>query len=78
MPADRSRVLRVAKARLDQWMREMISDGTIRPSDPKLTSAAIFGALNWIPFWKHKDSAVTASDIRDEFTVLIDGALRKR
>lgn len=50
-----ARHLRENRRTLDATLRRLIeegqADGSIRPLDPALTSAAIYGALNWIPFW---------------------------
>lgn len=80
MEEDRSRVLRATKSRLDSQVREMIADGitdgAIRQCDPKLATAAIFGALNWIPFWNRNNNTEVNSKIRVEFTAFINNALR--
>lgn len=81
MTEDCNKVLRSAKARLDGRMRELITegitDGTIRDCDPKLAAAAIFGSLNWIPFWNRSSVAERTSTIKREFGAFIDNALRK-
>lgn len=50
-----ARHLRENRRTLDATLRRLIeegqADGSIRPFDPALVSAAIYGALNWIPFW---------------------------
>lgn len=50
------------RRKIDHAMRNMIrdgiEDGTIRPCDPKLTTAAIFGALNWVPYWNRGPHSV--------------------
>ncbi len=65
------RTLRQTKSRLDRLMRDAISQGIasgdIAPCDPKLVSAAIFGALNWVPYWNRKAEPVPAEEIAKQF-----------
>lgn len=53
--------------RLDQAVRNLISegvaDGSIRPSDPRLASAMLFGAFNWVARWYRKGGEYTPADI---------------
>lgn len=56
--------------RLRNLIREGIEDKSIRPCDPRLASAAIFGAMNWLPHWNRSDNPVPNSNIRAEFTEL--------
>ena len=65
-PLDLARTTRSASfsVGLDTTVRalitEGIADGSIRPCDPGLFSALLFGALNWVPRW-HRLAASSAS-----------------
>lgn len=63
--------LRASKARLDHQMRDAITrgiaSGDIAPCDPRLVSAAIFGALNWVPYWNRKADPVPVEEIVQQF-----------
>ncbi|MGC1503583.1 MAG: TetR/AcrR family transcriptional regulator [Sulfitobacter sp.] len=64
--------LRSRKNRLDWLVRDAIIEGIrsgeIREGcDPRLTSAAIFGALNWVPFWNRSAKITPASEIATNF-----------
>lgn len=61
--------------RLRNLIRQGIDDGTILPCDPKLVSAAIFGAMNWLPYWNRTDSPVPNDNIRAEFARLFVAGL---
>ena len=73
MLTDEVRVeLRATKHQLDWLIRraviEGIEVGEIRSTcDPRLTSAAIFGALNWVPYWNRGSTQTLASEISDQF-----------
>lgn len=75
--------VRESKLVLDKHLRDLIrqgiENGTIRPCDPKLASAAIFGTLNWIPFWNRNDRPTSNAELSaeiGEFT--INGLMLKR
>ncbi len=73
MLTDEVRVeLRATKQQLDRLIRKAVTEGIeageIRETcDPRLTSAAIFGALNWVPYWNRGSTPTPASDISDQF-----------
>ncbi len=73
MLTDEVRVeLRATKQQLDRLIRKAVTEGIeageIRETcDPRLTSAAIFGALNWVPYWNRGQTPTPASDISDQF-----------
>lgn len=66
-----SRHLRENRRALDHTLRELIrqgqEDGSIRPLEPALVSAAIYGALNWMPFWRSPLQSPGYLDIFDEY-----------
>jgi len=61
--------------RLRDLIREGINDKSIRPCDTKLASAAIFGAMNWLPYWNRSDTPVPNANIRAEFARLFVAGL---
>lgn len=77
---ERRRDLRKSKATLDHHLRGLIQEGVergdIRPCDPRVTAAAIFGAMNWLPHWNPGASVVPAAQIVPQFTDLFITALQ--
>ena len=75
-------VLHNAKRQLDALSRELIEegvkDGTISDYDPRLASAAIIGALNWIPYWNRNANPSPNKKIATEFAKLFTDGLRAR
>lgn len=73
--------LRARKNQLDWLIRNAVSEGIksgqIRETcDPRLTSAAVFGALNWVPFWNRSAKITDASEIATNFKhTLVQGLL---
>ena len=61
-----------------QLIREGIEDGSIRPCDPKMTSFALAGALNWIAHWHKADDALSPAEIATRFIEIFDLGLRPR
>jgi TetR/AcrR family transcriptional regulator, cholesterol catabolism regulator len=49
------------------FIQSGIQDGSIRPCNPHLTCAAIFGALNWVPKWYRADGRYDASESAETF-----------
>jgi AcrR family transcriptional regulator len=74
--------VRGAKRRIDAAFREQIAagitDGSIKPCDPKLTTFLITGALNGIGAWYRADDALPAETIADEFVVRLTESLAAR
>ena len=44
--------------------------GAFAPDDPKLTSFAILGAVNWIPRWFDPKGPASSQEIADRFADL--------
>lgn len=67
--------LRASKAEVDHQMRRLLAqgvdEGVLRPCDPKLVSAAVFGALNWIPHWNRVESPVPQEAIAAQYLQLV-------
>lgn len=74
-------VLREGQRSLDKVLRDLIAegidDGKIVPGDPKLTTAAIFGAFNWIPHWNTSERQVPHRDIAEHYIQLFVDGLRR-
>ncbi|MEH6403323.1 MAG: TetR/AcrR family transcriptional regulator [Sneathiella sp.] len=68
---DSQDVLRQERVALDYRVRDLIKegikDGTIGLCDPKLATAAIFGAFNWVPYWHKTNDPHTYKDVADQF-----------
>lgn len=73
-PARRA-ALRASKAEVDFLLRDLISqgvaEGSLRPCDPRLVAAAVFGALNWIPHWNRVADPVPPEAIAAQYLQLI-------
>jgi AcrR family transcriptional regulator len=66
--------------RFDHGMRQIIADGVrtgaFGPSDPKLVSFAILGAVNWIPRWFKPDGPASSQEIADRFADFLIAGLQ--
>jgi AcrR family transcriptional regulator len=49
------------------FIQSGIHDGSIRPCNPILACAAIFGALNWVPKWYRSDGRYDAVESAETF-----------
>ncbi len=67
--------LRASKAEVDFQLRSLISqgidEGVLRPCDPRLVTAAVFGALNWIPHWNRVEVPVPHGAIAEQYLQLV-------
>jgi AcrR family transcriptional regulator len=61
--------------RLDTAVRDLtlegVLSGQLRPVDPGLVSAMLFGALNWVPRWFHAGKRLTLEDVADAFVDML-------
>ncbi|MEP2717225.1 TetR/AcrR family transcriptional regulator [Pseudophaeobacter sp.] len=75
LSADRRTALRASKAEVDFQLRSLISEGiaesSLRPCDPRLVAAVVFGALNWIPHWNRVENPVPQEDIAEQYLQLV-------
>jgi AcrR family transcriptional regulator len=73
-PARRT-ALRASKAEVDFQLRALIAlgiqEGSLRPCDPRLVTAAVFGALNWIPHWNRVETPVPQEVIAEQYLQLV-------
>ncbi|MBY5974602.1 MAG: TetR/AcrR family transcriptional regulator [Gammaproteobacteria bacterium] len=78
---DRATELRESKRELNNKMRAMIedgiADGSVNPCDPFIVTAAIYGALNWIPKWNRRDRQLSHEEISVAFLQLFMNGLRR-
>jgi AcrR family transcriptional regulator len=70
--------IRKFQRRLDDTVRalvtEGIADGSIRPCDPALFSALLFGAMNWVPRWFRSDGKYSVEQVADAFVdMMVNG-----
>lgn len=72
-------VIRKFQKRLDTTVRNLITegiaDGSIRPCNPGLASALIFGALNWVPRWYRTDGKLSVDQISEAFVDIFANGL---
>jgi hypothetical protein len=47
------------------------------PSDPKLVSFAVLGAVNWIPRWFKPEGPSTSEEIAERFADFLVSGLRR-
>jgi AcrR family transcriptional regulator len=77
-----SRHIKTLKSEIDhgirRLIREGIQDGSIEPCDPKMTTFALAGALNWIAHWYREDRSMTGAEIAQAFVTIFEGGLRPR
>jgi len=66
--------------RFDHGMRRIIAAGVdagaFGPCDPKLTSFAILGAVNWIPRWFKPNGLLSSQEIADRMATFLIAGLR--
>ena len=66
--------------RFDQGIRrilhECLGSGRFDPSDAKLTSFALLGAINWIPRWYNPEGPASSQEIADRFADYLLAGLR--
>lgn len=75
--------IRQFQRRLDTTVRglitEGIADGSIKPCDPGMFSALLFGGLNWVPRWHKASGRMSIPEVADTFMdMLIDGIAAQR
>jgi len=67
--------IRQFQRRLDRTVRELITegiaDGSIRPCDPAMFAALLFGALNWVPRWHRDDGKLSIHEVADTFVDML-------
>jgi AcrR family transcriptional regulator len=76
------RQINLLKSEIDQGIRHLLrsgmDDGSIGPCDPKLTSFAMAGALNWIAHWYRPDQAMSPVEVADAFVAFFERGLQPR
>lgn len=74
-----SKTVRAAKKRIDRTFRKYladgVTDGSIKPCDPKLAAFAIAGSLNWIGHWYQRDGAWPGDAVASQFAAQLTEGL---
>ena len=82
LPPAMSGHIKALKSEIDQGIRRLIragiEDGSIAPCDPKLTTFALAGALNWIAHWYREDRSMSGREIAEVFCGIFESGLRPR
>ncbi|MEZ5727086.1 MAG: hypothetical protein R3E48_03170 [Burkholderiaceae bacterium] len=67
--------IRKFQRRLDSAVRDLvvegIADGSVRPLNPALVSAMLFGALNWVPRWYDPAGKLSVDQVADAFADML-------
>lgn len=65
--------------RLDNAVRSLVTEGianaSIKPCNPALVSALLFGALNWVPHWYKEGQALGLDQVVDAFMDMISNGI---
>jgi AcrR family transcriptional regulator len=73
------KTVQAAKKRIDRSFRKYladgVTDGSIKPCDPKLAAFAIAGSLNWIGHWYQRDGAWSGEAVASRFAVQLTEGL---
>lgn len=73
------KTVQAAKKRIDRTFRKYladgVTDGSIKPCDPKLAAFAIAGSLNWIGHWYQRDGAWTADAVGSQLAAQLTEGL---
>jgi AcrR family transcriptional regulator len=74
--------IKAIKSEIDQGLRRLIregvQDGSIHPCDPKMTTFALAGSLNWIAHWYKENRSMTPAQIADAFITVFENGLQPR
>lgn len=80
-PENRAEVV-AGRRQIDSMLRGILEDGAKDGSfdcaDPKVTAMFVFGAMNWIPHWFHREGAITVEDLSERLVAFVDRALPAR
>jgi len=60
---------------LEDIVRDGIAERSFAPSDVAMTTAFIFGSLNWIPIWHHDEDAASIATLTEAVVGHITRAL---
>ena len=77
-PENRAEVV-AGRREIDGMLRAILQDGHRDGSfdcpDPKMTAMFVFGAMNWIPHWFHREGQVSVDDLSARLIAFVDRAL---
>lgn len=68
---ENSERIRQFQRRLDGIVRDLVqegvADGSLKPVNPGMVSAMLFGSLNWVPRWYREQGPYSIDEIADTF-----------
>ncbi|MFO1107685.1 MAG: TetR/AcrR family transcriptional regulator [Bradyrhizobium sp.] len=74
--------IRAFQRRLDVALRDLTMEGVLggqlRPVDPSLVAAMLFGALNWVPRWFRPGKRLSVEDVADAFVDMLAQGITPR
>ncbi|MDO8768555.1 MAG: TetR/AcrR family transcriptional regulator [Burkholderiaceae bacterium] len=74
--------IRAFQRRLDSAVRELttegIASGELKPCNPGLLSAMLFGTLNWVPQWYKADGKLSIDEVVDSFMNMLANGIATR
>lgn len=74
--------VKALKSEIDQGLRRLLregmADGSIAECDPKMTSFALAGALNWIAHWYRGSQGLRPAQVAEAFVGLFETGLLPR
>lgn len=77
-PENRAEVVG-GRRQIDGMLRAILEEGAVDGSlicqDPKVTAMFIFGAMNWIPHWYHRDGPIAVEDLTERLIAFVDHAV---
>ncbi|MZR32377.1 TetR/AcrR family transcriptional regulator [Sneathiella litorea] len=75
-------ILKDGRRKLDYAVRDLlqkgIEDGSIAPCEPRIATAALFGAFNWVPHWRQNGTRDSYTAIARDFLKIFLNGLRAR
>jgi AcrR family transcriptional regulator len=77
-PENRAAVV-TGRREIDGMLRAILREGHEDRSfdcpDPKVTAMFVFGAMNWIPHWFHREGQISIDDLSARLVAFVDRAL---
>lgn len=71
--------IRQFQKRLDTTVRELVTEGIasgdIKPCNPGLVSAMLFGTLNWVPHWYREGGKLALDEVVESFMFMLVNGL---
>lgn len=74
--------IRKFQRKLDACVRDLVTEGIasghIKPCNPGLVSAMLFGTLNWVPQWYRADGRLSIDEVVDAFMTMLAQGIATR